>query len=93
MSVIEVIGRLKTYELTLKGRERDKEEEQLMFSRTKGKEKKKDFEFDISKVRCYNYQELGHFSQECTNPRRGQKKEHDNLHLAMCDNDEDPRLF
>jgi hypothetical protein len=54
MSVMEVIGRLKTYELTLKGRERDKEEEQLMFSRAKGKDKKKDFKFDISKVRCYN---------------------------------------
>jgi hypothetical protein len=93
MSVMEVIGRLKTYELMLKGRERDKEEEQLMFSCTKGKEKKKDFKFDISKVRCYNFQELGHFSRECTNPRREQKKEHGNLHLAICDNDDDSRLF
>lgn len=47
-----VIGRMKTYELTLKGREQDKEEEQLMFSRAKDRNKQKDYKFAISKVRC-----------------------------------------
>lgn len=90
MSVMEVIGRLKTYELTLKGRERDKEEEQLMFTHVRGRDKQR---FDISKVRCYNCQELGHYSRECAKPRKETKKEHENLHLAICDNDDDPRLL
>jgi hypothetical protein len=90
---MEVIRRLKTYELTLKGREWDREDEKLMFSPNKRKDKKKDFKFDISKLHCYNFQQLRHFSQECPNPRHEQKKEHSNLRLAMCDSDDDPRLF
>lgn len=93
MSVMEVIGRLKTYELTLKGRERDQEEEQLMFSRNKEKDKQKYRKFDKSKVRCYNCQDYGHYSRECPNPRKEAKKEHEILQLAKVDVDDGPGLL
>ena len=63
-----------------------------MFSRTKGREKKKDWKFDISKVRCYNCQEMGHYSRECSNPRKERKKEHNTLHLA-CEGDDSSMML
>ncbi|KAE8777606.1 hypothetical protein D1007_49577 [Hordeum vulgare] len=62
ISVMEVIGGLKTYELTLKGQKRNQEEEQLMFSCNKEKDKQKYRKFDKSKVRCYNCQDYEHYS-------------------------------
>ena len=90
---MEVIGRLKTYELTLKGHERDQEEEQLMFSRSREKDKQKYRKFDKSKVRCYNCQDHGHYSRECPNPRKEAKKEHGTLQLAEVGMDDDPSML
>jgi CRISPR/Cas system endoribonuclease Cas6 (RAMP superfamily) len=39
-----------------------------------GKSKKKKRKFDISKSRCHNCGELGHFSRACTNPAKGSKE-------------------
>lgn len=49
---MEVIGRLKSYELTLKGREHDMEDHKLMFVRNRDKQKY--HKLDISRVHYYN---------------------------------------
>lgn len=79
--------------MTLKGRERDQEQEQLMFLRTRVEVKQKYHKFDISKVCCYNCKEYGHYARECPNLRKEAKKKHKILQLAEVGMDDDPRLL
>uniref|UniRef100_A0ACD5U5Q9 Uncharacterized protein n=1 Tax=Avena sativa TaxID=4498 RepID=A0ACD5U5Q9_AVESA len=48
---------------------------------------KKRGNFDIRKVRCYNCQVYGHYSRDCTEPRREQ------AHLAAATADDEPVLL
>jgi hypothetical protein len=48
---------------------------------------KKKSTFDIKKVRCYNCQEYGHFSRDCTEPRK------ERVHLAVADVGDEPALL
>lgn len=77
----------------MKGRERDKEEDQLIFSRSREKDKQKYRKFDKSKVRCYNCQDYEHYSRECPNPHKKAKKEYGILQLDKAGMDDDPELL
>jgi hypothetical protein len=48
---------------------------------------KKKSTFDIKKVRCYNCQEYGHFSRDCSEPRK------ERVHLAIANVDDEPALL
>ncbi|XP_073355224.1 uncharacterized protein [Aegilops tauschii subsp. strangulata] len=48
---------------------------------------KKKGNFDIRKVRCYNCQEYGHYSKDCTEPRKQRAL------LAAATADDEPRLL
>lgn len=48
---------------------------------------KKKSTFDIRKVRCYNCQDYGHFSRDCTAPRKEQ------AHLAAATTADEPALL
>ena len=45
-----------------------------------GKKKKK--QFDKFKVKCYNYQKLGHFAYECELPNKDKSKGKQKMHMA-----------
>jgi hypothetical protein len=98
MSMEELVGRLKTAEDRSDadddtgsgehgggGRLLLTEEE--MLSRYLSGAGKKKSTFDIRKVRCYNCQEYGHFSKDCTAPRK------ERAHLAIADVDDEPALL
>ncbi|CAM0873611.1 unnamed protein product [Alopecurus aequalis] len=98
MSMEELVGRLKTAEdrsdLDEGGNNYDEaggsrllltEEEWLARSRSGAGKKKNNF--DIRKVRCYNCQDYGHFSRDCTEPRK------ERTLLADATADDQPGLY
>ncbi|CAH9106680.1 unnamed protein product [Cuscuta europaea] len=96
MSMEELVGRLKTAE-DRSDADVDNDDhggggcllltEEEWLSRYRGHTGKKKRTFDICKVRCYNCQEYGHFSQDCTTPRKEQ------AHLAAVTDDNEPALL
>ena len=52
-----------------------------------GEKKKKQFE--KSKVKCYNFQKLGHFSNECEFPKRNKFKGKEKMYMSQEDKDEE----
>ncbi|CAH9053889.1 unnamed protein product [Cuscuta epithymum] len=98
MSMEELVGRLKTVEDRSDADDGVDNNDhggggQLLLteeewrSRYRGGTSKKKSTFDIRKVRCYNCQEYGHFSKDCTAPRKEQ------AHLAFATADYEPALL
>ena len=99
MSLDEFVGRIKTVEDRCDAGE-DAEnfdhdgksflllaEEWLARYKNRGCAGKKKSTFDIRKVHCYNCQDYGHFTKDCTTPR----KEH--AHLAAATAANEPALL
>jgi hypothetical protein len=63
------------------------EEEWFARSKKRGGAGKRRSNFDIRKVRCYNCQDYGHFSRDCTAPKKEQ------AHLAAATADDEPALL
>lgn len=61
-------------------------EEEWLARHRSGAGKKKG-NFDIRKVRCYNCQEYGHYSKDCTEPRKQR------VLLAAATADDEPGLL
>jgi hypothetical protein len=94
----EALGRLKAFEERTRRRTQDsggQDGNQLMLTAAqwearkgeRGGGGKKRGNFDIRKVRCYNCQDYGHFSRDCTKPRKEQ------AHLVAVDADDEPALL
>ena len=56
-------------------------------------EGRKNKQFDKSKVKCYNCQRLGHFSDECELPKKDKSKVKEKMHLAQEDEEEESSLL
>ena len=95
----EVLGRLKAFEERSRRRRAqagggERSDGQLLLTekewraRDRSSTGKKKSTFDIRKVRCYNCQEYGHYSKDCTEPRKKQR-----ALLADATSDDEPSLY
>lgn len=99
MTVMEVVGHLKTYEECMKGRQCDEEGEHILLTRAEWESKakkqgannsgKKNHKFDKEKVHRYNCQDYVHFAFDCHKPR----KEKAETHLIEADAEDEPALL
>ena len=93
MAMEEAIGSLKAHEELLKGREVQREEQQLLMARARDSSGSRghvrDEQKDKSKVKCYNCQQFGHFTWEC--PEK--KKKDETALLAAASSDYEPALL
>ena len=95
MTMDEVTGRLKAHEERLRGSTNEKDDGQLLLTRSQWIAKERGRGHAKSTVQCWKCQELGHIKRYCPNPRKENKeqKEKGILQLAACDVDDDPRLY
>jgi hypothetical protein len=96
MAFEEALGRLKAFEESSWRRAQaggERSDSQLLLMEQEwrardcygtGNGGKKKNTFDIRKVRCYNCQDYGHFSRDCTEPRK------ERAHLVVAHVDEHP---
>ena len=77
MNMEEVTGRLKAHEERLRGSVGEKDDEQLLLTRSEwiARERRGNNRRDRSKDECFNCHELGHHAYECPEKRKGWKKE------------------
>ena len=85
MTMDELTGRLKAHEERLRGSNEEKDDGQLLLTRSQWLEKERGRRRDKSTVRCYNCNIYGHYTREC--PKARKDKEVAELNMALLGDD------
>nr|XP_017225347.1 PREDICTED: uncharacterized protein LOC108201567 [Daucus carota subsp. sativus] len=86
MTVEDLMGRPKTHEERIKGRCESADRQQLLLV-SQNQKPRGGYFCDKSKIRCYNYNTMGHYASECSKSRRESEKRQE-VNMAVVEDDE-----